>query len=67
MQHDLLHADDMVALHFRAVERSGESRESDQRLFVADIAKTMQILGWQPQVGKVAGIQRILEWVDHAG
>ncbi len=102
---DVLHADDMVALYFRAVERIKEARgnafnigggmanslsllelfelleentgkklsytrlpprESDQRLFVANIGKAARILGWQPQVGKVAGIRRMLEWVDHA-
>jgi len=101
---DVLHADDMVALYFRAVERIGEARgnafnigggvanslsllelfdlledntgvklsytklpprESDQRLFVADIGKAGRILGWQPQVGKGFGISRMLEWVDH--
>lgn len=41
-------------------------RGSDQRVFVADIAKAERILGWQPYVGKVAGVRRMLEWVEHA-
>jgi len=40
-------------------------RECDQRLFVADIGKATNLLGWQPRVDKVTGIKRMLEWIDH--
>lgn len=40
-------------------------RESDQRLFVADIGKAAALLGWQPRVDKVTGIRRMLEWIKH--
>lgn len=40
-------------------------RESDQRLFVADIGKAAALLGWQPKVDKVTGIRRMLEWIKH--
>jgi len=101
---DVLHAEDMIALYFSAVERietargtafnigggmpnslsllelfsiledaSGiklayknlPPRESDQRLFVADIGKAAALLGWQPKVDRVTGIKRMLEWIDH--
>lgn len=38
-------------------------RESDQRVFVADIAKARELLGWQPEVTAREGVTRMLEWV----
>lgn len=103
---DLLHADDMISLYFRGVERietaKGQAfnigggmanslsllelfalleekvgtslsfrrlppRESDQRVFVADIAKAKRVLGWEPAVSKTDGIARMLEWIEHGG
>lgn len=39
-------------------------RESDQRVFVADIAKIKKHLNWCPQVGAASGVQKMIEWVD---
>lgn len=41
-------------------------RESDQRVFVADIAKATQLLGWIPQVTVDAGLTMMMEWVEGA-
>lgn len=99
---DLLHADDMIALYFKALSSIeaargqvfnigggiGNSlsllelfslleellavnltytklppRESDQRVFVADVAKAEQVLGWSPQVSSREGVKRMLDWV----
>jgi CDP-paratose 2-epimerase len=38
-------------------------RASDQKVFVADIAKIHKLIGWQPKVSKEAGIKKMLEWV----
>jgi len=38
-------------------------RQSDQKVFVADISKAERLLGWQPQIDKEEGISRMLEWV----
>lgn len=38
------------------------ARESDQRLFVADVSKAEAILGWRPAVGKQEGLRRMVEW-----
>lgn len=38
-------------------------RESDQRVFVADIAKAQKLLGWKPEVTSREGIARMFEWV----
>lgn len=39
-------------------------RESDQRLFVADIAKAARLIGWQPKVSARDGVTRMLEWTE---
>ncbi|SNB45030.1 GDP-mannose 4,6-dehydratase [Geobacter sp. DSM 9736] len=100
---DVLHADDMIALYFSAVERhrdirgevfnigggmenslsllelfqlleenTGASlnytrlppRGSDQRVFVADISKAEQRIGWKPGVTARSGIRRMLDWTS---
>jgi len=42
-------------------------RHSDQRFFVADISKARRLLNWQPEVGKEAGLELMLEWVRQNG
>ena len=37
-------------------------RESDQRVFVADLSKVNKIIGWKPSMDKAAGIKKMLEW-----
>ena len=39
-------------------------RESDQKVFVADISKADKIIGWSPTVSKERGIQKMLEWLS---
>jgi CDP-paratose 2-epimerase len=41
-------------------------RESDQRVFVADVAKAKALLGWQPKVGSRDGVERMMEWVSRS-
>lgn len=38
-------------------------RESDQRVFVANIGKAKEILGWAPNVSTTKGIEQMLEWL----
>lgn len=38
-------------------------RESDQKVFVADIKKAENIIGWQPTVRKQKGIHKMLDWL----
>lgn len=37
-------------------------RESDQRVFVADIAKAEKELGWRPEVSSREGVKRMFDW-----
>jgi len=41
-------------------------RESDQKVFVADISKATSIIGWKPKVDKETGIRKMIEWVSQA-
>jgi len=38
-------------------------RRSDQKVFVADIAKISAATGWKPQVSSREGIRRMVEWI----
>jgi CDP-paratose 2-epimerase len=38
-------------------------RESDQRVFVADITKANKMLGWSPKTDKAQGVIKMIEWV----
>ena len=42
---------------------SGPPRESDQRLFVADISKITSMTGWVPKVSSARGVESMLNWV----
>lgn len=100
---DVLHADDMIDLYFKALVHSeiaaGQAynigggadhslsllelfeilqtligkpldyihlppRESDQRVFVADIRKASELGGWRPKVSAKQGVAQMLEWVE---
>jgi CDP-paratose 2-epimerase len=39
-------------------------RESDQKVFVANINKIKKFIGWEPKIDKRAGIEKMLQWVD---
>lgn len=39
-------------------------RESDQRVFVADISKVHHVTHWSPKVTASAGVVRMLDWVS---
>jgi CDP-paratose 2-epimerase len=43
------------------------ARESDQKVFVADITKIKQFIGWEPKTDKISGIVKMLQWVDSDG
>lgn len=39
-------------------------RESDQKIFVADLTKAQKIFEWMPQVDKIIGVRNMLSWVE---
>ncbi len=38
-------------------------RESDQRVFIADISKAAKVLSWEPKVSTQQGVSSMLQWV----
>ncbi len=38
-------------------------RASDQKVFVADIAKAKRLVGWAPKVDRETGLRQMIEWV----
>jgi CDP-paratose 2-epimerase len=39
-------------------------RASDQRVFIADIRRAEELLGWTPAISVATGIKRMLEWAS---
>jgi CDP-paratose 2-epimerase len=42
----------------------GDWRPGDQKVFVADIRKAGQDLGWKPQIHVEEGVGRLFKWVN---
>lgn len=38
-------------------------RQSDQKVFVANIGQAINLIGWEPQVDKSSGIKLMLDWL----
>ena len=39
------------------------ARESDQRVFVSDLSKVKELIGWEPKVSKEDGIRKMIDWL----
>ena len=53
-------------LHTRLRFTELPPRSSDQKVFVADVAKAKRLFGWEPLVSKEEGIRHMIEWVRQA-
>jgi CDP-paratose 2-epimerase len=42
----------------------GPARASDQRVFIADVARITALSGWRPQVSAREGVTKMLAWAD---
>ena len=40
-------------------------RACDQKVFVADIQKAKELIGWNPKIDTISGISMMLEWTQH--
>jgi len=38
-------------------------RKSDQKFFIADIAKIKELIQWKPNIDKLTGIKKMIQWV----
>lgn len=52
-------------LNIKMEYRQLPPRESDQRVFVADISKVKELIGWEPKVSKEKGIRKMISWVKN--
>ena len=43
--------------------RTGATRPGDQPVFVCDIRKAQQMMGWSPQIGVDEGVRDLIRWV----
>lgn len=50
-----------IKLNYKKIQ----PRESDQRVFIADIRKAQKMLDWTPKVGKKEGLIRMIDWVKN--
>ena len=41
-------------------------RESDQKVFVADVSKAERMFGWKPRVSAIDGIRKMIFWVENS-
>lgn len=39
-------------------------RQSDQKVFIADISKAEKVFGWKPKTDKVSGLKQMISWVE---
>ena len=56
----ILEAELDIKLNYKKIP----ARESDQKVFVADIAKIKQFIGWEPKTEKFSAIAKMLQWID---
>lgn len=57
---DLLEVNLGIKMNFRKIA----SRESDQRVFVADISKIKKCIFWNPKYDSISGVLKMTEWVS---
>jgi len=48
-----------ITLNYKQIQ----PRKSDQKFFVADLAKVISLVDWKPQISKENGIEKIIEWL----
>lgn len=39
-------------------------RQSDQKVFIADISKAEKVFGWKPKTDKITGLRQMINWVE---
>ncbi|MBR3040952.1 MAG: GDP-mannose 4,6-dehydratase [Lachnospiraceae bacterium] len=53
--------DEMLGIKMKYVQIA--PRQSDQKVFVADISKINSRIGWKPEVSAKEGVEQMIEWV----
>jgi|GEM_PF-550075 len=50
---------------FVSVDKNGEQRRADQRIYISDLDKVQRIFEWSPKVDITTGIDQILDWAKN--
>jgi len=50
-------------LNITLTPRTGATRPGDQPVFVCDISKAEELMGWAPQIGVSDGVRNLIRWV----
>ena len=50
-------------LNITLTPRTGATRPGDQPVFVCDIRKADELMGWAPQIGVSEGVRNLIRWV----
>ncbi len=56
------HCNEILGIQLNYQEIS--PRQSDQKVFIADITKAQKIYGWKPKIDKLTGLKAMIDWVD---
>lgn len=57
---DILEQELNIKLNYKKIP----PRESDQKVFVANISKARKLIGWRPEIGARQGIKEMIEWIS---
>lgn len=57
---DILERDLNVKLNYKKIPL----RQSDQKVFIADIGKAEKLIEWRPKIGARQGIKKMIDWID---
>ena len=52
-------------LNCRLIWSFVSARESDQRIFIADLTKINKFINWYPKISKSEGIEKMIIWVKN--
>lgn len=58
---DFLETELYIKMHYKQLP----SRQSDQKVFIANINKAKKDFNWQPQVNKAMAIKNVIEWINN--
>lgn len=57
---DMLESILQISMHFTCQP----ARTSDQRVFVADVSKVRELIGWTPEVSAQDGVRQMVHWIE---
>ena len=47
--------------------RYADWRRADQKVYISDTSKALELLDWRPDVDKLAGIRKVAKWMGYRG